>query len=106
MLSRGSAFFNMDLIVQLAKSPEVSSLDILKYEDTYLLMPVANSIPELIEMKMFERKINQVQLAGILEIKTPKLSRILNGKRASDIQFLKAVHSKLRIDAKFLLEKA
>ena len=76
------------------------------YEDTYLPMPTANSIPELIEIKMFERKINQVQLANILGIKTPKLSQILNGKRDPDVQFLKAVHYKLNIDAKFLLEKA
>lgn len=64
------------------------------------------TIPEMLALKMFELKLNQSQLAGILKIGTPKLSQIMNGKRSVDIQLLKAVHSKLHVDAHFLLEKS
>ena len=93
------------------KSAELTRLRTLaegveEYEDTYLPIPKANTIPELIEMKMFERKINQKEMAAILEVDTPKLSLIISGKRDPDIALLKALHSKLNVDAKFLLEKA
>jgi HTH-type transcriptional regulator / antitoxin HigA len=69
-------------------------------------IPRPKTITEMIELKMFEMKINQVRLAEIIEIDTPKLSQILNGRRKPDVAFLKAVHKKLKIDPAFLLEKA
>jgi HTH-type transcriptional regulator/antitoxin HigA len=91
------------------KSAELKQLRSLaeaveEYEDTYLPLPKADTIPELIELKMFEMKINQVQLADILEIRTPKLSQIMNGRREPDVQLLVALHSKMRIDANLLLD--
>jgi HTH-type transcriptional regulator / antitoxin HigA len=64
------------------------------------------TITEMIELKMFEMKINQVTLAGIIEMDAPKLSQILKGRRKPDVAFLKAINKKLKIDPAFLLEKA
>ena len=61
----------------------------------------------MIELRMFEMRItSRLELARLIDIDTPKLSQILNGKRRPDIEFLKKIHKKLKIDADFLLEKA
>jgi HTH-type transcriptional regulator/antitoxin HigA len=78
-----------------------------KYEDEVLgLKPVKQpqSLTEVIELFMFENKLSQAKLADKLEIGKPKLSQILTGKRQPDVPFLKAIYSKLNIDAKFILE--
>ena len=109
-----AALKEVDLLMKKGESklkpPELQKLRTIaeaveEYEETYLPLPKAETIQEMIELKMFELKINQAQLAGILELGTPKLSQILNGKRDPDIAFLKAVHQKLHVDANFLLEK-
>ena len=78
--------------------------EIQVYEKVHYPFPMPKSITEMVELKMFEKKINRVGLAAILGIDTPKLSQILNGKRQPDIRFLKAVHEKLGIDGNFILE--
>ena len=76
-----------------------------QYEDKYYPLPMPSSVTEMIELKMFQLKLNQEKLAKILEVGTPKLSQILNGKREPDVAFLKAAYKKLHIDPAFLLEK-
>lgn len=78
------------------------------YEDnTKQLMPVRpKTLRQALEFKMAERKLTQVRLAKKLGIGAPKLSQILTGKRQPDVDFLKAVHKKLNIDAEFLLTHA
>ena len=75
------------------------------YEKVHYPFPMPKTIAEMVELKMFEKKINRVGLAAILGIDTPKLSQIMNGKRKPDITFLKAVHQKLGIDGNFILER-
>lgn len=48
--------------------------------------------------------ITQYKLAALFEMSSSKISKILNGKREPDIQFLKAVHEKLGIDGNMILE--
>lgn len=79
------------------------------YEDNVLeLKPVKEpqTITELIEQKMYEKKLTQSSLADQLEIGKSKLSEILTGKRKPDIPFLKAVYKKLNVDPGFLLDHA
>lgn len=78
------------------------------WEDTKFTfsVPRPKTLADMIFLKMYELKINQVALAKLLDIDTPKLSQILKGRRKPDIIFLKAIHKKLKIDAEFLLEKA
>ncbi len=73
------------------------------YEKVFHPFPLPKTLTEMVELKIFERKMNRVTLAKTLGIGTPKLSQILNGKRPPDLSFLKAVHEKLDIDGNFIL---
>ena len=60
----------------------------------------------MIEMRMFEMKLRQSDLAQKLNMSDAKLSLIMNGKQKPGVDFLKAVHTQLNIDANFILEHA
>ena len=74
------------------------------YEKIHYPFPMPKTIHEMIELKMFEKKINRVKLSKMLGVTQPKLSQILNKKREPDVSFLKAVHEKLGVDGNFILE--
>ncbi len=88
----------------------LSELSILaeKYEDNIPLMPIKmpSSLTEMIRYKMFEMNLKQKQLARILEISEARISELLTGKRKINIELAKKLHSKLNIDAHFILELA
>lgn len=75
------------------------------YESIHYPFPMPGTIVEMVELKMFEKKLNRASLAKMLGIGAPKLSQILNNKRDPDISFLKAIYEKLGIDGNFILEK-
>lgn len=78
-----------------------------KYENDVLhLNPQRppQSIPEMVELKMFEQKITQSTLAEYLGLSRSKVSEILSGKRKPDVSFLKGIYERLHIDADFLLK--
>jgi len=80
-----------------------------KYENDVLhLNPqrTPQSIPEMVELKMFEQKITQSTLAEYLGLSRSKVSEILSGKRKPDVSFLKGIYERLHIDADFLLKHA
>lgn len=83
------------------------ALAIQSYEKDHYPLRMPSTIPEMVELKMFELKIpNQKQLSEKLKISPDKLSQILTGKRKPDIEFLKKAKKTLHIDADFLLEHA
>lgn len=89
------------------ENDELKKLSLLaeEYEDNILkLMPLPVTLENVVTIKMQELNITQAKLAKMLNIGTPKLSQILNGKRKPDITFLKAVHQKLGVDGNFILE--
>jgi transcriptional regulator with XRE-family HTH domain len=59
----------------------------------------------MVELKMYEKKLNRINLAKLLGIGAPKLSQILNNKREPDVTFLKALHEKLGLDGNFILDR-
>jgi len=75
-------------------------------EDVLGLKPFKEpeTIPELVELKLFEHKMTQARLAVEIGLAKSKVSEILNGKRKADISFLKGIHKVLKIDAGRLLE--
>lgn len=78
-----------------------------RYEDEVLqLRPIQQpkTIQEMVELKMFERKITQSTLAAYLGLSKSKVSEILSGKRKPDVHFLKGIYEQLQIDADFLLK--
>jgi HTH-type transcriptional regulator / antitoxin HigA len=76
------------------------------YEKSIYTIPAPKTLEGLIELKMYERKLKQKELAKLLGLSEPKLSQILNRKRPADVAFLKAVHERLGIDGNVLLECA
>ena len=74
------------------------------FEDFHLLIPEPSNLPEMIELRMFQMKLNKSKAAQVLGVANSKFSQIMNGKRKPDIAFLKSAHKNLKIDPKFLLE--
>lgn len=77
------------------------------YEDSLQLMPLRpQTLTGMIELKMFERRLKQRELAEQLGITTTRLSEVLNGKRKVNMDLAKRLHRVLGIDAEFILEHA
>ena len=103
LMNKGEVNLN-DEEIELLKVMTVAAE---KYEDEILqLKPVKQpkSLPEVIELFMFENKLSQSKLADMLGVRKPKLSQILTGKRKPDVSFLKALYRKLNLDPKLILE--
>ena len=77
------------------------------YEGKYFPMPTQpQTIQGMIELKMFERKLKQKDLAELLEIEAPRVSELLRGKRRVSIDIARQLYKKLGIPADFILEHA
>jgi hypothetical protein len=57
-----------------------------------------------IELRMFEMKLKQKDLALLLETSTSRISEYLNGKRDITIEIARALHKKLNIDSDIILQ--
>jgi len=82
------------------------ALNAQDYERSVYVIDAPTTLSGMIEMRMFEMKLKQNELAPKLNVSPAKLSLILNGKQKPGIDFLKAVHKVLKIDAEFILEHA
>jgi HTH-type transcriptional regulator / antitoxin HigA len=74
-----------------------------QYEKSKFTISAPTTLAGIIEMKMYEMRLKQKELARKLKVSDTKLSLIMNGKQRPDIEFLKAVHKQLNIDGDFLL---
>ena len=92
------------------EADELARLSLLAeaYEDSIPLMPikVPRSIAEMLQFKMYERKLNQREMAALLEVPETRLSEILRGKRSINLSTAKQLRTKLDIDADFILDHA
>lgn len=83
------------------------ALAIEDYEDNVLMLAdfaiKPKSIVEMIQLKMYQNKWKQKDLAGILEISETRLSEVMQGKRKVNIDLAKRLHFKLNIEAGFIL---
>ncbi|MDQ2753676.1 MAG: helix-turn-helix domain-containing protein [Bacteroidota bacterium] len=75
------------------------------YEKSIYTIPAPKTLQGLIELRMYEMRLKQKELAKKMKLSDAKLSLILSGKQKPDIAFLKAAHKELNIDANQLLEK-
>jgi HTH-type transcriptional regulator/antitoxin HigA len=78
------------------------------WEDQIQLMPIrkpANLI-EMIRLCMYERRLNQQDMANLLEISPTRLSEVLQGKRKVNMDLAKRLYQRLNIDPAFILESA
>lgn len=76
------------------------------YEKSIYEIPAPQTLEGLIELKMYERRLKQKDLAKLMGIGESKLSEIMNRKRPADVAFLKAAHDQLGIDGNLLLQYA
>src|SRR5690554_4684354 len=74
------------------------------YEQAHYTIPLPTTLQGLIELKMYENKLKQKDLAKMLNITDTKLSEIMHQKRKPNVSFLKAMHKVLGIDGNLLLE--
>lgn len=74
------------------------------YEQKKYVIAAPKTLNGMIEMRMYEMRLKQKDLAKKLNISGAKLSLIMNGKQKPDVDFLKAVHTELKVDAEFILE--
>ena len=79
-----------------------------QFEDDIPLMPMKapKSLADMLRYKMYEKGWRQRQLATILGISEASISGLLSGKRKLNIELAKKLHTKLEIDAHFLLMSA
>lgn len=64
------------------------------------------TLPEMIEYKMYEKKLKQRDLARLLEIPETRLSEVLSGKRKVNLDLAKRLHNHLGISTDFILKVA
>lgn len=74
------------------------------YEDMHYPVPMPQTLQGLIELKMYEKKLKQKELAKLLHVTDTKLSAIMHRKRKPNLLFMKAMHEKLGIDGNLLLK--
>jgi len=74
------------------------------YEQQKYVIAAPSTLNGMIEMRMYEMRLKQHDLAKKLNISDAKLSLIMNGKQRPDVDFLKAVYTELNVDAEFILQ--
>lgn len=89
-----------------AEELRILALAAQTYEKSIYIIPAPKTLEGLIELKMYERKLKQKELATLLGVGEPKLSQIMSKKRKPDVAFLKAAHKLLGIDGNVLLDFA
>jgi HTH-type transcriptional regulator / antitoxin HigA len=81
---------------------EVTSI-IEAYEKIHFPIGLPDLI-EVIELRMFEMKLNQTTLAKLLGSSTSRISEYLNRKREFPLDIAKKLHLKLNIDSDIILQ--
>ncbi len=78
------------------------------WEDKVPLIPIRQpqTLIEMIELKMYERKLKQKDLAALLGISATRLSEVMQNKRKINLGLAKRLYQTLQIDPVFILEKA
>jgi HTH-type transcriptional regulator/antitoxin HigA len=76
------------------------------YEEATFTIPMPQTVQGLIELKMYEKKLKQKDLAKLLNTTDTKLSEIMHNKRKPSLSFIKAMNEALGIDGNLLLKIA
>jgi len=78
------------------------SNEIALFEEENFAFEPSNLI-EMIELRMYQRKLKQKDVAKILGTTPSRVSEILNGKRGLTIDLAKGLYTKLNIDPTLIL---
>ncbi|HVV04775.1 MAG TPA: helix-turn-helix domain-containing protein [Puia sp.] len=99
LMSKGSANVSKAELAEIRKL----ALAAQQYEQSKYPVKSPTTLAGIIEMRMYEMKLKQKDLARKLKVSDAKLSLIMNGKQKPDVDFLKAVHKQLNVNGDFLL---
>jgi HTH-type transcriptional regulator/antitoxin HigA len=99
LMSKGSENLSKTQLTEVRKL----ALEAQDYEQRKFTIAAPTTLAGIIEMKMYEMRLKQKDLARKLKVSDTKLSLIMNGKQKPDIAFLKAVHTQLHVNGDFLL---
>lgn len=100
LMAKGSSKVTKNELIEIRKMAMAAQ----QYEKTKFVIEPPVTLTGIIEMKMYEMKLKQKDLAKKLNVSDAKLSLIMSGKQKPDISFLKAVHQQLKVNGDFLLE--
>lgn len=77
-----------------------------KFEETAYKLPTPTTIQGWIEMRMFENKLKQKDLAILLDVPASRISEFINAKKSKPLSMVlaKKLYKKLNIPAEVLLE--
>ncbi|MDX2245245.1 MAG: helix-turn-helix domain-containing protein [Bacteroidia bacterium] len=75
---------------------------IAEYEESHYSFNPRN-LREMIELRMYQRKLKQKDVAEMLGTTPSRISEIINGKRKLTFELAKALYSKLNIDPEIIL---
>lgn len=73
------------------------------YEDIHFPIGLP-SLPEIIELRMFEMKLKQKDIAKLLGVNAARVSEYLSGKRDITLNVARTLHHKLNIDSDIILQ--
>lgn len=94
--------------LSLQERSDLQRLSLLaeSWEDQIPLMPIRQpkTLVEMIELKMYERKLKQKDLAALLGISATRLSEVMQNKRKINLDLAKRLYQVLKIDPVFILE--
>ena len=65
--------------------------------------PLPRTLAGRLELEMFKLRMKQKQFAALLDITETRLSEIMRGRRAPNLDFIKRLHTKLHIPGDDLL---
>ena len=100
LMAKGSRNVSKEELAEIRKL----ALSAQNYEQQKYVVSAPSTLNGMIEMRMYEMRLKQKDLAKKLNISDAKLSLIMNGKQKPDVDFLKAVHIQLHVDAEFILQ--
>ncbi len=84
--------------IELAKLSDL----VAEYEEINFPVPKP-TLQEVIELRMFERKLNQNSLAILLGTSPSRISEYLKNKREITLSIARALYQKLNIDPEIIL---
>ncbi len=84
---------------------DLISENIADYEELNFPFKPEN-LKEMIELRMYQRKLKQKDVAKLLGTTPSRVSEILNCKRQLTLELAKGLYRKLNIDAEMILNEA
>ena len=102
LMAKGSTNISKEELTEIRSL----ALSAQSYEQKKYVIAAPSTLSGMVEMRMYEMRLKQRDLAKKLKISDAKLSLIMNGKQRPDVDFLKAVHKELNVDAEFILQHA